>query len=514
MEALVLFLALSQRPLVVVSIKDGCPLVALYRPRWQQLAKDYPINLIEVSKPGRLPATRSPEAFVLCRGRIVYQGRIDDQFAVGVRKSKPTRDDLAMAIREVLAGQPVTVPRTLAVGCAISEPNYEESPVTYDQVASILHRCSVCHRPGQPGPFALLTYADARAWASPILEAVESGRMPPWGAVEDHFRNDPSLSAEETTLLRDWVHGGCKQGHRDAVDTWPPGGWSSRPDLVLVSPVTTVAAWAVLDNRWFELRPNLPHDQWVSLVEVKPDNPRVVHHCTVFIGPAGSAMDQEGLRLFSDYTPGRQVISLPTTAARRIPAGWSVYLSVHYVPTGKPEVDHISLGLTFAPASEVNEVLTLNNWTNDFELLPGQRLDVQKDFRIEQDCYLLSMCPHMHLRGSAFSYEVILPSGRQQSLLTVPRYDFSWQSQYALQAPLLLPKGSVIRCNAIFDNSNGNPNNPDSSATVAYGPLSTDEMFHGYFDVMIAPRSTPIRTPILAVLLIVGLFGILRLTAR
>jgi hypothetical protein len=89
----------------------------------------------------------------------------------------------------------------------------------------------------------------------------------------------------------------------------------------------------------------------------------------------------------------------------------------------------------------------------------------------------------MHLRGKSFEFRVVFPDGRTETLLRVPHYSYSWQLSYYLANPIPLPPGTTIECTAHFDNSSGNPLNPDSTKTVRFGPQSWDEMMIGYFEV-------------------------------
>ena len=68
-------------------------------------------------------ASITPEAAVfLPDGKMVYRGRIDDRWVdLGKSRRKATRFDLRQSLEEVLGGQPVTSPRTKAVGCFISD---------------------------------------------------------------------------------------------------------------------------------------------------------------------------------------------------------------------------------------------------------------------------------------------------------------------------------------------------------------------------------------------------------
>ena len=103
-------------------------------------------------------------------------------------------------------------------------------------------------------------------------------------------------------------------------------------------------------------------------------------------------------------------------------------------------------------------------------------------WKVRSDSHLLSMSPHMHFRGKSFAYTAHYPDGRSEILLSVPAYDFNWQSVYRLAEAKALPAGSEIRCEAHFDNSADNPANPDPDRTVVWGEQSWDEMMIGFID--------------------------------
>ena len=192
---------------------------------------------------------RVPEAVLLDAGRIIrYQGRIDDQYAIGVQRNQPTRRDLAEALNEVLAGKPVTVARTPVSGCFINRvtPAKADGVVTYAKhVSRILQKnCQECHRPGQIGPMPLLTYEDASAWAETIKEVVQEKRMPPWHADPKHgkFANDRSLTKEDHATLLAWIDNGTPRGNdkdlpppRTFASSWasasPMSCWKCRSNI-------------------------------------------------------------------------------------------------------------------------------------------------------------------------------------------------------------------------------------------------------------------------------------------
>ena len=454
----------------------------------------------------RVGARRTPGVVVLDdHRRIRYRGRIDDQYAVDSRRAGPRRQDLRDALEELLAGRPVTIAETEAVGCPIDPPGRPESPpaATYGrEIAPILRRrCVGCHRPGQIGPFALTSYRAAAGWAEAIAEAVEDGRMPPWHADPRYgrFANDARPTDREKRLIVAWARGGAPEG--DPTDLPPPavpsGDWRiPGPDLVVGMPEPfTVPAQGVVDYQYFEVDPGFREDRWIRGAEIQPGNRRVVHHCNVFLKAPGSRneIDQPGelgSYCLAATTPGAPPLLLPDGMAKRIPAGWRLVFVVHYSPIGTVQTDRTRIGLLFADPHSVRKEVATNLMLDPSLRIPPRAADhrVEKSRRFDDDVLLLAMFPHMHLRGKSFRYEAVYPDGRSEILLDVPRYDFNWQHRYELAEPKRLPAGTLLRCIAHYDNSAGNPANPDPEATVRAGRQSWDEMFNGYYDIAIADQ--------------------------
>ena len=459
----------------------------------------------------RFGATRSPQAFVLgADRRIRYRGRIDDQYTQGGKnRGAPTREDLIEAVKDVLAGRRVSVPATECTGCFLSKPRTSTAlpGVTYARdIAPILAaNCQVCHRPGEVGPFALLSYADAWGHAATIAEVVGNGTMPPWHAAPNHgsFRNERRLSAEQKSLIAEWVRLGCPEGDPlPPPDPPAPAGWRlGTPDAVYRLPAEfRVPAEGVIEYQHFVVDPGFTADAWVSAAEVRPGNRRVVHHCSVFLLPPGAnptdAFFETGALGSSNliaFTPGSDPLRLPAGMAKRVPAGWRLHFIVHYTPVGTPQTDRTELALRFLDAGAVRrEVATKLLDADDLAIpphAPGHR--VERTWTADRDYLLLSMLPHMHLRGKSFRYTAEYPDGTSEVLLDVPAYDFNWQHRYELAEPKRLPAGTVVRCTAVFDNSAANPFNPDPTATVRAGLQSSEEMFNGYFDIVLADQDMP-----------------------
>jgi peroxiredoxin len=527
------------RPTIVVFLGVDCPLAALYAARLEELATRFPTGAVGVVAidPNRgddLPAlaefarahaltfpvlkdetgrgaalfnaTRSPQAFVVDAGRqIRYRGRIDDQYGPGGKnRAAPTREDLIEAAREVRAGRPVSVPLTECTGCYLSRPRGPADPprITYSRdIEPILAaRCRTCHRPGEVAPFALLSYADAASHAETIAEVVASGTMPPWHADPGHgrFRNERRLSAEERQLIADWVAAKCPEGEPlPPSPALPTSGWRiGPPDAVFPIPREfTVPATGAVEYQHFVVDPGYAQDVWVNAIEIRPGNRRVVHHCSIFLQPPDASGTDEyfdsgalGSYFLGGFAAGTGPVELPPGMAKRIPARWQFHFVLHYTPIGTVQTDRTEIGLRLIDAAAVRkEVATRLLFVDDLAIPPGAaNYRATRTWTTPCDVLLLSMFPHMHLRGKSFRYTAEYPDGRTEILLDVPRYDFNWQHWYELVEPKRLPAGTVLRCDAAYDNSAANQFNPNPGATVLTGEQTTDEMFNGYFDIALA----------------------------
>jgi mono/diheme cytochrome c family protein len=444
-----------------------------------------------------LKAERTPEVVLLdARRAVCYHGRIDDQYGVGYRRAKPNRRDLAEALDEVLAGRPVSVARTPAAGCLIARPKAPASAgtVTYaNQIARLFQKnCQECHRPGEIGPFALTTYEHAKGWAEMIRETVGDGRMPPWYADPRYgkFANDRRLSGEEKETLLAWIEQGCPKGDdRDLppAKAWHEGWWLGKPDAVITMTedfiVPADAGKKGVPYKYFTVPTNFTEDKWVQAAEARPGNRAVVHHIIATVSTPGEAPRQRGDRgsYLVGVAPGEEPLVLPPGMAKKIPKGASITFQMHYTPNGVEQKDRSSVGFIFCKEPPTQLVRTAAIATRDLAIPPGAPdHQVGSSAKYDKDIVILSFMPHMHLRGKDFEYRVEYPDGRSEVVLSVPRYDFAWQMRYVLAEPLRLPAGSKVVCTAHFDNSKNNPNNPDPTATVGWGPQTWDEMMIGW----------------------------------
>ncbi len=412
----------------------------------------------------------------------------------------------------------------LAMGTAVAAPN---ATVTFhkDALPILQKRCQGCHRPGEVAPMPLLVYEQARPWAKAIRSAVVQKRMPPWFADPAHgeFLNDRRLSKAETDTLVSWVDSGALEG--DPKDGPPPlkftDGWRiGEPDLILEMPAEfNVPATGTIPYQYITFPTGFTEDKWVEKVEIRPSNRSVVHHVNASVQahnprfekfPHGKFFDLEGdpnrpgadkIRMFAGsphsellhvYVPGGVAPVLQPGQARLIRANSDVTFQLHYTTIGTPAVDRTRIGFVFAKKPPLERVRSALVYNTDFTIPAGDpHALVTAAAQLETDVKIVSLLPHMHVRGQEFRFRAIYPGGKVETLLNVPKYDFNWQINYYLAELKPLPRGTIIECTGYYDNSANNPYNPDPKSDVHYGDQTWEEMLNGFMEVSVDPKQTP-----------------------
>jgi hypothetical protein len=340
-----------------------------------------------------------------------------------------------------------------------------------------------------------------------IDEVVREGRMPPWHARDPigRFANDARLSPDEKQLIHRWVRAGAPEGNPDDLPEprqFTTGWQMPEPDLVLAvqkEPFQVPASGEVRYQN-FVVDPGFTEDKWVRAAECRPGNRAVVHHMIAFILPPGSGPRDDISTIGSLWlvaaAPGTPPMILADGLAKLVPAGSKLLFQVHYTPNGVPQEDLSHLGLVFAdPKMVIKEVGTWRAANTEFAIPPGAaNYTVRATHKFRKDAMLLTVFPHMHLRGKSFRFEAEYPDGRREVILDVPRYDFGWQNSYEFAVPHPIPAGTRLTCTAIFDNSPDNPNNPDPTATVRWGDQTWDEMMAGHFELVLADQDPKQRS--------------------
>jgi peroxiredoxin len=465
-----------------------------------------------------LGARVNPEAVLLDdRFVIRYQGRIDDSHSARLKPKVRTRNDLEAALEELLSGKPIHTPKTVAFGCPIlgqaRAPSTTAKLTFYRDVLPILKRhCQSCHRPNNIAPFSLLSYSQAVKWADDVVGETRARRMPPWKpAPNSLLAHERRLSDKEIADLAAWVEEGMAAG--DPQDAPPPPrvveGWQlGQPDMVLEMPSEAVIGPTGPDVFHCVVFPtNFPEDRHLAAVEVQPGNRRVVHHVIQIVetdGVARKVLERIKSKEKADapdrgpgyfismgvgfipnpagglggWAPGLVPTPLPDGVGMKLPKGADIVMQIHYHRTGKEERDRTRIGLFFS-RGEVKSHFFAVPVPGIFTWVPAGK----KDFKIDSSICLTEdltahwLVPHMHLLGKDVELIARFPDGREKSLIKIPEWDYNWQEMYQLKEPLSLPKGTILRIKATYDNSADNPLNPNRPpSTVFPGEQTTNEM--------------------------------------
>jgi len=331
---------------------------------------------------------------------------------------------------------------------------------------------------------SLLTYKDARPWAKAIREKVVTREMPPWHADPKHgeWLNDRRISQEAIDTISAWVDSGAKEGDPKDLPPTPQftAGWRiGKPDETFSVPEQAVPAEGVVNYQYLTVATNFKEDRWVTAAEIRSTGREAVHHVIVFVQEPGTAR-AEG-RLLVGFAPGEDPAMFAPGFARKVPAGSNLVFQIHYTPNGTPVKDITTVGLIYAKAPVKYTVVTRPVLDSKFLIPAGDpNYEVRSTYTFTEPAHLYSFMPHMHLRGKDFEYRAVFPDGTSKILLSVPRYDFSWQTYYVAKEPIAVPKGTRIECLAHFDNSTNNKYNPDPSQSVRWGDQTWEEMMLGW----------------------------------
>ena len=399
-------------------------------------------------------------------------------------------------------------------------------PTFARDVAPILYKnCTSCHRPGEIAPMSLLTYEDARPYAQSIRDEVGEGHMPPWhaDAPAGTFENERRLSEADRNTLFDWIDGGAPKGDPKDLPPQPhyADGWMiGKPDAVFeMQEDYKIPAKGTIAYEYFYIPTNFTEPKFVQAIEVRPGNRAVVHHALVQYQARPDLtrtpvlkMNPEFQRLpeptFGDRTPKRQQgvptrliatyapgtmpqVYRPGTALRLEPGG-IIELQMHYTSNGKEATDRTKVGVIFSKDPSPREVRPTAFFNGSLNL-PANSSNTAVPGEVEflQDTIVYGLFPHTHLRGKAWDYKLVLPDGTTKSILSVPHYDFNWQTYYMFKEPLQVPKGAKILSTAWYDNSRSNKANPDPTVDVKWGDQTWEEMQYTgmLFSPVVQPRA-------------------------
>lgn len=436
-------------------------------------------------------------------GKKVYQGAIDDNpNDINIRNKY-----VENVLEHLQSGKAVTFLKTDVQGCFLmpGDPPLDSKSITFaEHVAPIVYRsCTPCHRAGEVAPFSLTSYEEVKKWAKMIAFVSESGRMPPWKAVDGYnsFKDANVLSPYEIETLKRWAEAGAPRGDKNKEpkapefsSEWPYG----EPDLVISAdrPFELEAEGRDV-YRNFVIKTDFKETKYVKGIAVKPGNPKVVHHVIAFLDEQGRALKlqeqtkdgQPGYSTFGGlgfipegslggWAPGYNSRLAEEGYAFELKPGTSIVLQTHYNKTGKPEKDLTKVGIYFAK-EPVKKTLHLAWIANVGLRIPPNVSNHKVTFRfpVPLDVTAHSAMPHMHLLGKEMKAWVELPDKTVKPMIWVRDWDFNWQMNYTFKEPMKIPRGSTIFVEAVYDNSEENPFQPNTPPKlVRWGEQTSDEM--------------------------------------
>lgn len=400
-----------------------------------------------------------------------------------------------------------------------------------EHVAPILYNnCTACHREKGIGHFNLVTYSDARRYASGIAYSAREGIMPPWPADPNYteFVGQKLLTEREKLILEKWVDDGLEEGRRDKLPEMPDFSERSllgEPDMVIPVHPTFLEANSYDKFLMVKVPFLLPQDTFARLIEFVPGRHNVVHHVNgdmvkyregmkedVFEGEPSTdmvldstitqAFEKLGLpnddgtyptlqKSVVNYLPGAYGQMYPKgIGGYRLPEKGAFLLNdLHYGFTSDEAVwDSSYINIFFAtspPKRPVQEfqmgTLGVSPVEPDLIIQPNTIKKVHSKLVIPDDISVLTVNPHMHLLGKSFKAYALKPDGDTIRLISIPEWDFHWQYFYTFKKMVKIPKGSTIIAEGVYDNTRKNLNNPYSPPRLVRdndGSMrATDEMF-------------------------------------
>jgi hypothetical protein len=266
-----------------------------------------------------------------------------------------------------------------------------------------------------------------------------------------------------------------------------------------------VPASGTVPYQYFQVPTNFTDDKWVQAVEVRPGARSVVHHVLVFcrepgpprpagfsqvlprmsplVGSHAHADNHAGEHqrgpgaLLATTAPGTNAMVFKPGTAILVRAGAVLLFQIHYTTNGVATRDRSSVGLIFAKQPPGREIRN-SAFVNAMFVIPAGSRDqsVESAIQFDNDSHIWALFPHTHLRGKSWEYRLVYPDGHSEVVLSVPKYDFNWQTYYEFARPLAVPKGTRLEATARYDNSSSNPWNPDPAVDVRWGEQTWQEM--------------------------------------
>jgi len=409
-------------------------------------------------------------------------------------------------------------------------------------IAPILFKnCTPCHRPGESGPFSLLSYANAVKKASLIKFVTQTKYMPPWPAdvSYSHFIGEKVLSKDEIQLIKTWVEKGLQRGDSLKEPKAPEfyiGSYFGKPDLV-IKPQQAVAIKGNGADVFLIMKYpyQIEKDTIIDFVEFVPNQRKIIHHVNghlisydpnrEFNYATGATMHRDTRVKLNDvygdmhipYTDKKQpefptltpnvVYYLPGFIPPAYPKevggyrfkkdGAFLLNNIHYGPSNVDLLDSSYINVFYRKAPIERRVTETQLGTfgvskiePEFIIPPNEVKTFHTQMTLSSAISMLSINPHMHQVGKTFWAFGLKQNRDTVPLIRINKWDFRWQYYYTFKHPVKLEAGTTVHVYGIYDNTNKNPNNPfHPPRTITQGNgvesmKTTEEMFQFIFTYM------------------------------
>ena len=386
---------------------------------------------------------------------------------------------------------------------AIRNPQSRPPTFTRDVAPIFQKSCQACHHAGTSAPMSLVTYDEVRPWARSIQQRVANREMPPWHLDKTvgirRYKNDRSLSDDEIATIVRWVDEGAAQGN--PADMPPPLAFRPETDWFIGEPdlkVTTPNDFAMYANGpdwWIDQFADvtLTEDRWIKAMEIKPSNPKIVHHVVVYaIEPDAPEGTPESGVMLHEYAVGKYGDIFGEDTGRLLKKGTRLRYDMHYFAIGSEQHNKTTIAFKFYPRGvtpkyQVRSVNIRNIPNDELEVPPNSVVRTDGYYRLARPARVDAFQPHMHMRGRGLTVEAIDPTtNRTQILSSVDHFDFNWHVNYVYAddvAPLL-PAGTVLHLIGLHDNTSANRRNPDPAMWVGFGERSVDDMLQVWLNIV------------------------------
>jgi hypothetical protein len=469
---------------------------------------DFPVLLDSAQVVARtLEVKTTGEAFILdpVSHDVVYRGPLHSSLLNSAEQPVAFLED---ALSELLDDTDVDEDDAVELPAVTGTPidysyrqRFGERQISYqDEIVPILRRrCTTCHIEDGLAPWAMTSHRMIQGWSPMIREVLITHRMPP-GQIDmqtGDWENIHQMPDDELELLVHWIDGGARrEGEADPLtelEPLPPEWALGEPDLIIDLSEEALPATGMVEFKIKRAALGLAEDKWIRAVAYDVGDRSVLHSLLVFAldpevpdtSPA-ALIDPDNAEFISLYVPGRTQEVFGEDSGFLLRADRDLSLKLRYVTGGRESVDATRIGLYFhdtTPTLAVRNVVILNE---DFAIAAGENNHVEQaqSELFSKDGYVESFAPQAHTRGKSMTITAQYPDGSLTRLINVANYNFNWQMNYRLQERVLLPAGSRLLAETIYDNSAANPHNVDPESEVKVGINTADEIFSHYVRIL------------------------------